>query len=389
MTVTRLRNDAVVHAKLRTRRAWIARAIAAGYIAAMPAIAQGSSREQQIREFQSACLAERQEFARDHLRLGTVNLGSAELDRFDYERQFEDELPIVEMFWGARRWTVGELSERIDANFGRGSGSLSRRLVCAAKVRRVQLSGSSPQPGAAAGVSAASAAAAPRGAAPAPVPAVTPPSPAARPAPPSPVARAAPPAAQYYGLDSREAQALLGQLLGPEGPALAPSMTNRPAVDRVALQRGAPGTAASQRAHVEAQRAWDAARTRRLHNRLNDATACLRVQPTGVISEWGMEGHFRLYNTCSFPVEASWCANAEECDSGRGSLWKMRPGSHWPIFFADPLKPRIEVGACRTDEAQRPPPSDGDIARQGGVSEARDAPQPAPGVSLRAAHRCD
>ncbi len=206
----------------------------------------------------------------------------------------------------------------------------------------------------------------------------------APPPPPPP-----PPARVYHGADSAEAQALLTRLLGPDGVAAAAGMSARPGVDLAAVKAGGPGTAISRRAYEEGQRAWGAARTRRLHNVLNDATACLRVQPTGVISEWGTEGHYRLYNTCSYPVEASWCANAKECAGGGGNLWKIRAGSYWPVFFADPQKPVIMVGACRTDEAKRPPPSDADIARQGGVSEAREAPQPAPGVSLLPSHRCD
>lgn len=130
------------------------------------------------------------------------------------------------------------------------------------------------------------------------------------------------------------------------------------------------------------------AKPRPVHNRANDATACIAVEPTGVQMEWGMEGRYRLRNTCSYPIDASWCANISECGGSRGSSWTISPGKDWPIYFADITNPFIQVGACKAGDAKQPP-----LGQQGvehtGFNATRDQPAPAPGVSLLSSHRCD
>ncbi len=143
----------------------------------------------------------------------------------------------------------------------------------------------------------------------------------------------------------------------------------------------------SRRTADEAARS-DGGRSRLVHNRANDATACIRVEPTGVQQEWGIEGRYRLRNTCGYPISASWCANGAECALGRGNLWTIRAGGEWPIFFADPTRPHIQVGACKAGEARQPPLGQQNV-EQAGFSEDRDLPAPAPGVSLLMNHRCD
>ena len=55
------------------------------------------------------------------------------------------------------------------------------------------------------------------------------------------------------------------------------------------------------------------------------------------------------------------------------------------VFLLEDEPPRIR----REGEGKQPLPSDADFSRQGGVSEARAQPIPAPGVSLLPSHRCD
>lgn len=210
-----------------------------------------------------------------------------------------------------------------------------------------------------------------------------------QPAAPPPPRAPAPPPPSYTGYDSAEAQALIAQLLRPDSAAAAAAMSTRPMVDISAVAAGGPATATSRRDDAAARQAYQAGKSRLMHNSLNDATSCLKVEPTGVRVEWGIEGRFRLINTCGFPVAASWCANVQECGQGRGNLWTLPPGKDWPIFFADPGNPSIQVGGCRAGQAKRPLPSDAEINRQGGVSEARSPPVPAPGVSLLTSHRCE
>lgn len=125
-----------------------------------------------------------------------------------------------------------------------------------------------------------------------------------------------------------------------------------------------------------------------VHNRANDATACIRVEPTGAQMEWGIEGRYRLRNNCGYPIAASWCANAQECGAGRGNLWTIAPGKDWPIYFADVANPNIQVGACKAGDARQPPLGQQGVERTG-FNAGRDTPAPAPGVSLLTRHRCD
>lgn len=159
--------------------------------------------------------------------------------------------------------------------------------------------------------------------------------------------------------------------------------------DFTALAEGRPSNPASKKDQAAANANYNATKTRKLHNRLNDVTPCLAVDPTGVREEWGMEGRFRIRNTCSFPVEASWCANKKECESGHGSLWKLPPKATWPIFFADVANPMIGIGGCRTDETKRPLPSDAAINAAGGINTSHKQPMPYPGVAIMPGHRCD
>jgi hypothetical protein len=202
-------------------------------------------------------------------------------------------------------------------------------------------------------------------------------------------APAPPPQPSYTGYNSAETQALIDQLLKPQGPSAAVGMSSRPMVDLAALAAGGPASESSKRDDAAARQAYEAGKTRKMHNSLNDATACLRVEPTGARTEWGIEGRYRLINSCDYPVSASWCANTRECETGRGNLWTIRPRGGYPIFFADPANPQIQVGGCREGEGKRPWPSDAALNRQGGVSEARAQPIPAVGVSLLLSHRCD
>lgn len=125
-----------------------------------------------------------------------------------------------------------------------------------------------------------------------------------------------------------------------------------------------------------------------IHNRANDATACIRVEPTGAQMEWGIEGRYRLRNSCSYPISASWCANTDECGGNRGNMWTIAPGKDWPIYFADVANPNIQVGACKAGDARQPPLGQQGVERTG-FNAGRDTPAPAPGVSLLTRHRCD
>lgn len=183
-----------------------------------------------------------------------------------------------------------------------------------------------------------------------------------------------------------ETQKALADILAPDARS-GPSFYDQ--TDFTALAEGRPFNPASKKDQATANTNYTATKTRKLHNRLNDVTPCLAVDPTGVREEWGMEGRFRIRNTCSFPVEASWCANKTECDAGRGSLWKLPPKGTWPIFFADVANPTIGIGGCRTEEDRQPLPSDAAIAAAGGINTSHKQPIPSPGVSAMPNHRCD
>ncbi len=129
-------------------------------------------------------------------------------------------------------------------------------------------------------------------------------------------------------------------------------------------------------------------RKHRLHHTQNDATACVKVSGGLPGPEWGTEGHFQMRNTCGYPISVSWCANTNECSAGHGSLWTLAPDTTWPIFFADPDNPAIQIGACRTEADSVPWPSTQQINRQGGVNTRHDDPQPATGVSRMNGHTC-
>jgi len=129
-------------------------------------------------------------------------------------------------------------------------------------------------------------------------------------------------------------------------------------------------------------------KSRRLHNNENDATQCLKVVPTGTRQEWGTNGKFKLVNTCGFPVVASWCANKGECEGNHGSMWSISAGKDYPIFFADPANPFIQVGACRTAKDSKPIPSEAAMRRAGGFNERHNEPVPAAGVEIMRGHTC-
>lgn len=215
-----------------------------------------------------------------------------------------------------------------------------------------------------------------------PMPMAGVPPPAARPAESSPRGMAPLPA-----MRSIEGTTVKGhkRALGPQGTAaLDKVMLPAPdiAPEQVMVQRRA--------AQSQAERSgFQKMRTRTLHNRANDATACLKVEKTGVTSEWGIEGRYRLVNSCGYPVEASWCANTAECFSGRGNLWTIRAGGDYPIFFGDPTNPDIQVGGCKAGAAKEAPLAQQPGINQSGVNEAREMPAPAPGVSLLTNHRCE
>lgn len=127
---------------------------------------------------------------------------------------------------------------------------------------------------------------------------------------------------------------------------------------------------------------------RTIHNRANDATACLAVEPTGVKMEWGIEGRYRIRNNCSYPVEASWCANMADCGAGRGNKWNLAPNMAWPIYFADVTNPNIQVGACKSGSAKAPPLGQQTVERNG-FDASRVQPTPELGVSLLPLHICE
>lgn len=175
--------------------------------------------------------------------------------------------------------------------------------------------------------------------------------------------------------------------LGPRGnAALDKAMLPGPAIPAME-----PAAVTAQRRGTQASRekaGFQQMRGRKVHNQANDATGCLKVIPTGVVSEWGIEGRYRLLNTCSYPVEAAWCSSTAECDGGRGNLWTIRPSGGYPIFGGDPDNPDIRVGGCKGGDAKAPPLGQQDVERTG-FSEARAMPVPAPGVSLLSNHRCE
>jgi hypothetical protein len=127
-----------------------------------------------------------------------------------------------------------------------------------------------------------------------------------------------------------------------------------------------------------------------VNNHADDATDCLSVVKTGTKVEWGTSGKFKLINTCSYPVEAAWCANTKACEGHAGNLWTIGAGRDYPIFFADESAPDIRVGACRV-QSQRTSKVDvvADGRGAGQIDTSHKPPQPAPGVSIMQDHSCD
>jgi hypothetical protein len=187
----------------------------------------------------------------------------------------------------------------------------------------------------------------------------------------------------------------------PPSPMLAGNSTNPQSVlqDIVNNERSRPPADSENDIRMHYQAAERAARRAfndvselkktKIHNNANDATQCLKVEPTSVRSEWGIQGRFRLINTCNFPVEASWCANELECTSGHGNLWTLRGGTDWPIFFASLTSPMIRVGACKALWAKQPFPSEAALARTGGINARHNYPPSAPGVGRMTGHLCE
>jgi hypothetical protein len=137
-------------------------------------------------------------------------------------------------------------------------------------------------------------------------------------------------------------------------------------------------------------RDWQKNRSHSVNNHADDATDCLSVVKTGTKVEWGTNGKFKLINTCSYPVEAAWCANTKDCESHVGNLWTIGAGRDYPIFFADESAPDIRVGACRI-QSQRTSKVDvvADGRGAGQIDTSHKPPQPAPGVSIMQDHTCD
>jgi hypothetical protein len=137
-------------------------------------------------------------------------------------------------------------------------------------------------------------------------------------------------------------------------------------------------------------RDWQKNRSHSVNNHADDATDCLSVVKTGTKVEWGTNGKFKLINTCSYPVEAAWCANTKDCESHVGNLWTIGAGRDYPIFFADESAPDIRVGACRI-QSQRTSKVDvvADGRGAGQIDTSHKPPQPAPGVSIMQDHSCD
>ncbi len=125
---------------------------------------------------------------------------------------------------------------------------------------------------------------------------------------------------------------------------------------------------------------------RMVHNRANDATACMLVEPAGAGMAWGIEGRYRVVNTCAYAIDANWCANVTECRDGLGISWSIPANAQWPIYFVDPANPFIQVGAGRREN--RASGGGGLKIYNPGVDETRQLPQPAPGVTLLSWHRC-
>ena len=183
-----------------------------------------------------------------------------------------------------------------------------------------------------------------------------------------------------------ETQKALADILDPN-PRAGQSFFN--GTDFGALAEGRPSNAAAKQDHAKAGANYAATKTRKLHNRANDVTPCLAVDPTGVREEWGIEGRYRIRNTCSFPVEAAWCANKKECSTGRGNRWTIGPKKTWPIYFADIANPEIGIGGCRTEDKRAALPSDAAISAAGGIQTAHKSPMPFPGVTIMPGHRCE
>lgn len=330
---------------------------------------------EQLDEYRRACRYEREDYFRGYEMGGEGNISYNDSqfqsdDFLDPTNAYQAENPgyrrtIEVYFWYNTALTPEELQRRIANEFGRGPGSLNRLLVCAGRVRLSQLQGltdkpvaKSPQSTVAAASPVRSVVATPRA--------------------------TEPPVRQIVGFKDATGET---HYLGRQGTAAVAAV-----VKGSSLPPPTPAevTAKRRAAQMEAEQAsFQKMRSRVVHNRANDATACLKVEPTGVVSEWGIEGRFRLVNTCSHPVEASWCANTAECSEGRGSTWTIRPRGDYPIFFADADNPTIGVGACKAGDAKQPPLGEQREVARTGFSEARDLPQQAKGVTLLQTHRCE
>lgn len=150
-----------------------------------------------------------------------------------------------------------------------------------------------------------------------------------------------------------------------------------------------PTYQAAQRAAQRAFQQEGELRKTKLHRNANDATQCLQVERTGTQVEWGIEGRFRIINRCDYQIEASWCANTAECTQGFGSTWKLNPGVDWPIYFSDPDRPFIRVGACRTEANRISLPSDAALRQPGAVNSRHNDPPAALGVARMQSHICE
>lgn len=366
--------------------------VAIVFSSAEPTFAQTTDRQR--RDFTAADIAEYREVCKAKRITNYGNFGPklgetfnvARIDYYDEKRFVGLEeytttrdpagASFIEVFYHLRRLDVDTLAgmSTPEANFNRGWGSLGEHLVCAGQVRVTQLL---RRAGAKSPSAAPSRDAAPgRSFAP----------PSAQAVPMASSATTAPAGVYGEGAFGPRTKAALDALLAPGVPKAKP---NAPTLDYFAVEHGGPVSQQSKLDNVKAQQDFDKTKTRKLHNRENDATDCIKVEPTGVREEWGMEGKFRLRNICSYPVEASWCANAAECTTGRGNTWKIPASKTWPIFFADPASPYVGVGACRTGADAKPLPSDAAIAAAGGVNVSHKPPAPAPGVQTMPNHRCE
>ena len=176
------------------------------------------------------------------------------------------------------------------------------------------------------------------------------------------------------------------------GAPVADRGAAEPAADKQPKQAIDPITPSGQALQMQAANSWSqrsdsvaANKKRKVHFGDNDATPCVRVDATGNKVEWGVEGRYRITNTCSYPVEVAWCANVRECNGPGGNLWTIGAGRGYPIFFSDEANPYIEISACRTGANAKPLPGP-----YGSFSEDHLPPHPAsaPAVHVMTKHIC-